>query len=246
MFSSYLAAIHPPGVTTMPRLKPFILICLFALAAPAIHAAEPVTQLTLTGRAQAELDNDQVTATLYVQDNRNNPAQLADTLNRTLKRALAEAKQLNGVEVSGGQVRTWPQYDRNNHIAGWQGRGEMAIRGKQSTEFAELVGQLQSYMQVEDIQFSLTDATKHNAEAKLIGAAIHDLQARAAEVAKSLDKPHISIRELNLNDQPGPSWPRPVMMKAAAVPMTNAVTPPSWETGKSSISVEITGKVELQ
>jgi predicted secreted protein len=245
---SYLAAIKPSNAIDMPTLKPLILIGLLTLAAPAIQAAESgATQLTLSGRAQQELDNDQVTARLYVQENRSNAAQLADSLNRSLKRGLTDAKQLKGVEISGGQVRTWPQYDRNGRISGWQGRGELTIRGKQSTEFAEMVGRLQNYMQVEDIQFSLSDATRHTAEAQLIGAAIRDLQARAAEVAKSLAKPHLTIRELNLNDQPNPSWPpRPVMMKAAAAPMAGEVTPPSWETGKSTISVEISGKVELQ
>jgi predicted secreted protein len=230
----------------MSTLSRLTLVAALCLPSATLLAAESTTQLTLTGRAQEEVDNDQVTVQLYAQENQPNAARLADSLNRTMKRGLSEANQVAGIDTSGGQVRTWPQYDRNGHITGWQGRGEITIRGKQTTQMAELVGRLQSYLQVENVQFSLSDNSRRKTESHLIEAAIRDLQARAQEVSRSLSKPHMQIKELTLNDQNNIPIPRPLMLKAAMSATDNAVTPPTWQAGKSTISVEVMGKVELQ
>lgn len=228
---------------TLNRLGLITLLCLSATST--LAAAPNSTQLTLTGHAQQEVENDQITAVLYAQENQANSARLADSLNRTIKRGLNEANQVKGVEVSGGQVRTWPQYENNGRINGWQGRGEIRLSGKPTPEFAELVGRLQSYLQMENVNFSVSDAARRATESRLISAAITDLRLRAREVAKSLDKPRMDIRELSLNAPGSAPIPyRAVMMKAAA-PLGANVAPPEWQSGKSTISVEVSGKVDL-
>jgi predicted secreted protein len=230
----------------MRTLKRITLATLICLVAPAALAAAPnTTQLTLTGHAQQEVDNDQITVILYVQENHTNSAKLADSLNRTLKRALTEANQVKGVEVSGGQVRTWPIYEKHGRISAWQGRGEVRLNGKPTPEFSELVGRLQSYMQMENVNFSVSEASRRAAESRLIAAAITDLRLRAREVAKSLDKPRMKIRELTLNDQGSPPVPLRVMMMKAADSGNARVAPPEWQAGKSTISVDVSGKIEL-
>ncbi|KZE31631.1 putative secreted protein [Crenobacter luteus] len=228
----------------MRALNPLLLTFALGTALPA-YAASEATQLSLSGSAEREVDNDQISVTLYVQDQHGDPARLADRLNRTLKQGLAEAGKLKDADVSGGQVRTWPQYDRNGRISGWQGRGEMRIRGPQTAELSALIGRLQGFMQLENVQFGVSDKARRATEAALIPEAIRAFKARAAEVGRAIDKPAIRVKELTLGEQ-GRVSPYPVAMyKSAAAPEADAVSAPTWQAGKSTISVEVSGKVEL-
>ncbi|RXZ45010.1 SIMPL domain-containing protein [Crenobacter cavernae] len=228
----------------MRSLHPLFLSFALGTAMPAYAAAES-TLLSLSGSAEREVDNDQINATLYAQDGQTDPARLADKLNRTLKQGLTEAARLKGVDVSGGQVRTWPQYDRNGRISGWQGRGEIRVSGPQTPELATLIGRLQGYLQLENVQFGVSEKARRATEAALIPEAIRAFKARAAEVGRAIDKPAISVKELTLGEQ-GRVVPYPVAVYKAAAPAMEAdVTPPTWQAGKSTISVEVSGKVEL-
>lgn len=238
------ALYHDMTMRSLNRLGLVALLC-FSAASPMATAATP-TQLTVTGQAQQEVDNDQISVVLYAQEQNANSARLADSLNRTLKRALNEANQVKGIDVSGGQVRTWPHYESNGRISGWQGRGDLRLNGKPTPEFSELVGRLQSYLQIENVGFSVSDSARQATESRLIAAAISDLRLRAREVAKALDKPHMEIRELSLNDRGGAPVPVRAMMMKAAPALGAGVAAPEWQAGKSTISVEVSGKVELR
>jgi len=230
-------------------MRPFYPVLLSAaLLAPAYVVAAEATVVNLSGQAQREVDNDETRVVLYAQENNANAAKLADSLNRTLKRALGDAGAVKSVEASGGQVNTWPSYDKAGKINGWQGRGEIRLKSRDSTALADLTGKLQSYLQLERVSFSVSDAVRRQTEATLIPEAIRSLNARASAVGKAIGKPALSIKELNIGES-NEGMPRPMMAMAkygSADAAPERVTAPSWEAGKSTISVQVSGKVELR
>ncbi|MDN0081503.1 SIMPL domain-containing protein [Crenobacter sp. SG2305] len=230
----------------MRTLYPVLLTA--ALLAPVYAVAAEATVVSLSGQAQREVDNDETSVVLYAQENNSSPARLADSLNRTLKRALADASVVKAVEASSGLANTWPHYDKNGKINGWQGRSEIRMKSRDSAALAELTGKLQSYLQLERVSFSVSDAVRRQTEATLIPEAIRELNSRASAVGKAIGKPALTIKELNIGESRD-IGPRPMMAMAkfaGADAAPEQVTAPSWEAGKSTISVQVSGKVELR
>ena len=222
------------------------LFCLLLLCAPAVYAAGP-TIVNLTGQAQREVDNDETTVVLYAQENGSDAAKVADAVNRALRRGIQEAKAVSGVEVSGGGVRTWPNYGKNNRIDSWQARGDIQLVSRNSAALAELTGKLQSYLQLEQVNFSISREQRKQVENALIPDAIDALRTRARSVGQSLGKPSMNISELTVgSNMPGPR-PMMLMQRSKAESMSSAdVSTPTREAGKQLITVEVSGKVELR
>ena len=218
---------------------------LLALAHTA-QAAEP-TLLNLSASAQRELANDQLNATLYVQDRQNQPALLADKLNRAINRAKADSSAFNKVTFSSGSQSTWPQYDRNGKIQAWQGRASIQLQSADFTAAAELISRLQAYMLLENVQFSIAQQTRKATEQALIPEAIRAMQEQAAAAGKALGKSSLNVRELSIGENQ--SSPPPMMYRAKATMASESaaeITTPEWQPGSSTIQLTVSGRIELQ
>lgn len=218
---------------------------LLSQLAPA-QAAEPATLLNLSASAQRELPNDQLNATLYIQERQPQAAQLADKLNRTLNRAKADAAGYPKVTISSGNYNSWPSYDKNGKINGWQGRADIRLHSRDFTAAAELIAQLQKYMLLEGVQFSVADSTRKATEQTLIPEAIAQLQHQAAAAGKALGKQQQQVRELTIGESQ-PNMP-PMLMRAKAMTADAAaeVATPEWQPGNSTIQLNVSGRIELQ
>lgn len=222
-----------------------ILFCLALANAPIVYAAPTI--VNLTGQAQREVANDEATVVLYAEENGNDAAKLADTLNRTMRKAIQEAKAVSGIEVSGGGVRTWPLYGKNSRIDSWSARGDIQLVSRDTAALAELTGKLQSYLKLEQVNFSVSRAQRKQIENALIPDAIDALRTRARSVGQSLGKPSQNIVELTVGSNNNmPVFRQAVMMKGAAGSMASDVSAPTWEAGKQLITIEVNGKVELR
>lgn len=216
------------------------------IAAPAMaHAGDGIT-LRLSGSAQQEVANDQLQATLYLQDKSEQPAVLANRLNQGLAQGMAIGKNYPKVEVSSGSYNSWPSYDKNGKIQGWQGRAEIRLKSRDMTQAAELVAQLQKTMLLEGVQFSVSDTARRAAEKAMIPAALAEMQEQASITARTLGKNRVTIQELEFGNA-APSFRQPMLMRAAAAPMAKEadVAQPDWQPGQSQLQLTINGKIEL-
>lgn len=222
-----------------------LLLTTVLLSAPAL--ADNSTMLNLSASAQRELANDQVNASLYVQDRQAQPAVLADRLNKALARAKAESGSFRQVEISSGSYNSWPDYGRDGKIQGWQGRAEIRLKSRDFTATAELVARLQKFMLLENVQFSVADSTRRQVEDSLIPEAIAALQAQAAAAGKALGRPNQQVLELNIGNVQAPP---PVPMLRAKAMMADAAAPevatPDWQAGNSLVHLNVSGRIELR
>ena len=219
----------------IPRLvwAGLLSVSTFAVAADGI-------ELRLSASAQQEVANDQIQATLYLQDKSEQPAVLADRLNKGIAKAYPQ------VELSSGSYNSWPSYDKNGKISSWQGRAEIRLKSRNMTQAAELVAQLQKTMLLEGVQFSVSDNTRRAAEKAMIPAALAEMQEQADITAKTLGKSRVTIKELEFGNA-APAYRPPMLMRAAAAPMAKEmdVAQPDWQPGQSQLQLQITGKIEL-
>ncbi|MFC3533372.1 SIMPL domain-containing protein [Vogesella facilis] len=214
-------------------------------AAPAL--ADNSTLLNLSASAQRELANDEVTASLYVQERQAQPAVLADRLNKALARARGEAAAFKPVEFSSGSYNSWPDYGRDGKIQGWQGRAQIRLKSRDFTAAAELVARLQKFMLLENVQFNVADSTRRQAEDSLIPEAIAALQAQAAATGKALGRHSQQVLELNIGQVQAPP---PMPMLRAKAMMADAAAPevatPDWQAGNSVVQLNVSGRIELR
>jgi predicted secreted protein len=218
---------------------------LMAAAATPALAADNGTLLELTATAQREVGNDQVDATLYVQDNQREPGPLADRLNRAVTQALAGARAYPAVQASSGSYSSWPDYDKDGKIQGWQGRAEVKLKSKDFVQCAQLVALLQKNMLLQSVDFSVAPETRKKTEQQLLPEAIAQLQATAGVAAQALGKHRVTVKALQIGD--GGAMPRPMMAmmaKRTDAPASSVATP-DWQAGQSVLQMQVSGKLEL-
>ncbi|WP_215781330.1 SIMPL domain-containing protein [Paludibacterium sp. B53371] len=218
---------------------------LLAATLPAL-AEDNTTQLELTASSQREVANDQLDVTLYVQESQAQPAALADSLNRKTAAAMAVARSYGAVQASSGNYSTWPQYDKNNQIKGWQGRSEIHLRSGDFVQTAQLVARLQQSMLLGNVDFSVSEQARKRIEQQMLPEAIAQLQATAKVAAGALGKSHVSVRELSIGNNGNAPRPMMAMMAKRANIGPESVAAPDWQAGTSMLQLQVSGKLDLK
>jgi predicted secreted protein len=226
------------------RIKPMLMCCLLAGAAP--FAAADGIQLSLSANAQREVPNDEISATLYVQQSNSQAAVLADRLNKITASSLAQGKTYKEVQLSSGSYNTWPSYDKNGKINGWQGRSEIQLKSRNFSQAAELIAKLQQTMLLQGVQFGVSDLARREAEHGMIPEAIASLKSQAEIAAKALGKSVVNIQQLDIGQQNHGFRPPVMMMKAAMAGAEANVAQPDLQPGQSQLQLQVSGKVELK
>ena len=220
----------------------FAALCTVATAA---DVAPRTNEVELQADASREVQNDLMSATVYAEVNDTNPAQLAQTLNRTVNEALRTARAVDGVVVKSRGNQTYPVYDRNNRITGWRGRSELRLESKDFEALGALIGKLQATMQLGGVSFVVSPELRRTSENELIADAIAAFRARAEIVRTALGAGALKIRKLNVGTSG--SAPPPRVFAARAQPMASASeVAPSFEGGTSQVQVSVSGSIELE
>jgi len=218
-----------------------VLGLLVPLAALAQDASPPLFNLvTLSAQAEREVANDTLLATLAAEAEGADPAQLADGVNRTMRRALELARGYAGVKARSGNYQTYPVYDKNR-IARWRVRQELRLESSDFGAATELIGKLQAILVVAQLSHGVSGEARRQAENALIVEAIAAFEERARIARESLKAKSHRLRDLNISGG-GPVPPRPLAMRT----LTSEAAAPALEPGSTRIAVTVSGTVQLQ
>ena len=200
--------------------------------------------------ASREVQNDLLVAHMSIDVEDKLPANVAQKLNVSLNDALKKAAQYSNIKTTSGNQSTYPlyanqPYSNNNHINGWHGRGELRLESRDFKAAGDLIAELQSTLQLSNVQFMISHDLREKVENDLIAEAIHVFQSRADAVrsamgAKSYKTVHFSINQGGYQ-QPYLQAP---MLKSMA--MADGVAAPEFAGGDSRLSVQINGTIEAQ
>jgi predicted secreted protein len=230
--------VHPAGW--------LILAALGSVIPAAVRAAEPAAPRYNTVEFQAdvqrEVQNDLLTATLYVEVSDSSAAVVADRVNKSVNEGLRVAREFKGVTARSGNSRTYPVYTRSNVLQGWRGRAEVRVESRDFDAASRLIAKLQSSMQLAGMHFSVAPETRRAVESELIAEAIAAFKQRAGTVQSALAGSGYKLQRLSITTGHNGPQPRFAMARAATA---SEVTPPDLEGGSSQITVTARGAIEV-
>ena len=227
--------------------KAILLFLAGMLPAAIVLAAEttPVryNTVTLQAEVQREVPNDLLNATLYVEVNDASAAAVANIVNKRVNEALRVAKEYKGVRVRSGNNQAYPVYSRTNQLQGWRGRAEIRIESRDFEVASNLIGKLQSGMQLANLNFSVSPESRRSAEDELAVEVIAAFRARADILAKALGGRGYKLQNVAVANGYHAPQPRFAMARAAAA--VPEVAAPNLEAGVSRITVTANGAIEV-
>jgi len=226
-----------------------LLACAAALAAAPLWAQNAPLRynvVELQAEAQREVPNDLMVALLFVEETNANPALLAAAINRGVAEALKVAREFASVKVRTGNNQTSPVYaPRSNQLQGWRGRAELRLETRDFAAGSGLIGKLQGGMQLGGVSFSVSPEARKAVENELIAEAIAAFRGRAEIAQKALGGRAFKVQRINVGSGFAGPQPRLTMQARGMADAAAAVAPPA-EGGASTLSVNVSGAVEIE
>jgi predicted secreted protein len=202
--------------------------------------------VTVTGAANARVQNDRMQAIVRAESEQSTAAAAAADVNARMARALDAAKAAPGVEAKSAGYSTWQQWEKGRP-GKWRVSQTLSLTGSDFPALAALVSRLQDEngLLVSSIGFAIAPETRRRAEDALTREAIASWKERAASAAEALG--YREWRPGRLTVSTGDHSPQPrydMMARAAAGPA--AAPPVAVEGGMTEITVTVTGDAVLE
>ncbi len=203
-------------------------------------------QVSLRTEVSQEVPHDLMQVILYSEAQDNDPAKLAASITENLNKAIAQARQSKGVQVSLGSRHSYPVYsDNGEHISAWRERAELRLESAQFSQLSKLTGELLQQLKMGGMTFSIADSTRQASEDALIKTAVESFKARAQLTSETLGGNAYKIVNLSFNS--GFQPPMPVRMAAMkGMAMNEAAPAPEIEAGSSKVTLSVDGVIEVQ
>lgn len=225
-------------------MRTALLAYLFLAAVGNAHPAEEPLRynvVDLQAEAQREIQNDLMTASLYVEQSGENPARVSNSVNIIVNEALRVAGDVKNVKARTEGYQTYPVYGKNKLLEAWRVRSEIRLESKDFSALSNLIGKLQSTLQLSYLGFTVSPEARRQAENELIAEAISNFRGRADIVKQSLKGREFKIRRMSVNTSG--FHPRPVLARGIAA---QEVAAPNVEGGTSQVTVNVNGTIEVE
>ena len=213
-------------------------------ATAAAETAVAEDQVSFQVEVGRDVGNDRMLAILNAAAEEKKPADLADKINSTMAWALDQARANKQVTLRSGSYQTYPVYGENRKIVRWRGRQELQLESQDVDQLSQLVGTLQSQLQMQSLQFSVSHNRRQQVENELIEQALEAYQARAEIVRKSLGAKTYRLMDINIHSA-GRSPVIPMRAEAVSTMSRSSVSKPALEQGTSRVDVQVSGRIRL-
>lgn len=225
---------------------------LWSLAASAALAqnagyAPPQNVLQLSASASVEVQQDLLTLNLTAIREGPDAVGVQTQLKVALDAALGEARkaaQPGQLDVRTGNFGLYPRYTREGKIAGWHGTAELVLEGRDFARITATAAKI-STMTMGGVGFGLSREQRAKVEGDAQSMAIENFKSKASDLARGFGFAGYTLREVavNANDQ---GFPRPRMLSMEARTAAAADMPVPVEAGKSTVTVNVSGSVQLK
>jgi predicted secreted protein len=216
----------------------------FTHAQPQGLRMEPNGVLSLTADATADVPQDTVRVTLALDAENSDPGKLAQQLNQTAEAVQREAKANNRLDVKSGGYSIYPTSDKSGKISNWRGRIETVIESKDFAAAGELAGRVGNRMPVSSVQFFLSREAREKEERRLTDSAIKTFQDKATTASKAFGYTGFTVREVSVNA--GTQFMHNQGGRADVSMMSRSSAPVPLEGGKSQVTVNVSGAVQMK
>lgn len=191
------------------------------------------------------LANDLLRATLTIEANNSDPVALSKILTQTLNAGLKQAKSYPTVTVSTGNQSSYPVYTRAQKIEGWRGKASLDLESTDFKAASALIAQLQSQMQLRQIDFVVAEETRRALEDSLTREAIAAFRDKAALVTKSWGAKRYELVQMSVGST-GNDYRPPMMVRAMAMKVESDSMPAQdMAAGESRVRITVNGSIAL-
>lgn len=229
-------------------LQPLLLASVFLASAGAAQAHDsdaPRNRIDFQSEVSQVLPNDLMRATLSIELSDRNPGQLARALTQAMNDGLAKGRAYGTVKLASGNQQSWPIYSDKQKLEGWRGRAELTLESKDFKAAGELLSQLQDKLQLQGLNFVVSEETRLAAEKKMTTDAIAAFREKADAVRQAWGAKSYTLVQMNLGSSGGGGgYPRPPM--AMMMKMADAAPAAEMAGGDSRVSVNVSGSIELK
>lgn len=228
-----------------------VLACAVWLSACPVQAqpAEPARNnlLSLSASASAEVTLDTLAITLAVVREGAEAAEVQSQLAAVVEAALAAARpgvRAGQVEVRSGPFSVGPRQTPRGTIAGWQGRAEIVVEGRDVAGVSRMAGRLPG-VTVARVNFSLSREARERVEAEVSAQAIARFRERAQHHAQAFGFASYTVREVQVGSPEVPMFaPMPMLRMAAGAPRPAEESVPV-EPGRATVTSTVNGSVVM-
>lgn len=221
------------------------LILSLLLALPVFATAHEHTdhydRVHLSASAQTQIENDTVIATLYAQEEGSDAIQQARLVNQRISEAISLVKKHDAIKIQTKSYSTSPVYHKNK-ITGWRVRQNIRLESQDMTLMSEVLGDLQTTLALEGMNFAVSPGLKNSTDDELIGEALDVFEQRAKNITQRLGRRNYKIVDINVSTSANHYARRNYEVAA----MASKVAAPSIEAGEQTIKVSISGQIEME
>ena len=228
--------IHPLAIAL------FISFCA-AKAAVAHDTPLVYDRINFQVSAAEEVANDTLLAVMYSERSGQKPSTIADEVNRNISWAVDLAKKSTAIKVQTLDYRQAPLYN-NQSISGWRVRQSIRLESTDVESLSALIGEMQERLSVESLRYTVSPERRAEVERRLIAEALYRFQSRGDQITVELGR--TGYRIVNMDVIPSEQSSAPIGMRAAVMMESSAVAPPSIEPGVQTVSVQVSGTIELK
>ena len=230
----------------MLKIQPLAiaLFVAFSITKPAVAHETPQNydRINFQVSAVEEVANDTLVAVIYSERSGQKPSTIADEVNRNISWAVDLAKKSSTIKVQTLHYRQDPLYN-NQSISGWRIRQSIRLESKEVESLSALIGEVQERLSVASIRYTVSPTRRDEVERRLIAEALNRFKRRGEQIRLELGR--AGYRIVNINVITSGQSSAPVRMRAAAMMEDAAVAAPTIEPGVQSVSVQLSGSIEL-
>jgi predicted secreted protein len=231
-------------ITKAHRACVFIFALLATTSAVAHDPVPRYDRVNFRVSATQEVDNDILVAIMYHERSGQHPTAMADEVNRTITWAVDLAKKNSAIKVQTLNYRQEPLY-KHQTVSGWKVRQSIRLESTDAAALSTLIGELQSRLSIASLRYTLSPDVRAGVEDVLIAEALARFKRRGELISTELGRRDYRIVKLDVTTSA--RSPAPVRMHAvAAMAESPGVAPPTVEAGVQSITVQVSGSIELE
>ena len=219
-------------------------VVLLSATTTAVAHEVPLTydRINFQVSADEEVPNDTLVAVMYSERSGQKSATLADEVNRDIGWAVDLARQSAAVKVQTLHYRQDPMYS-NQSIRGWRIRQSIRLESREPESLSTLIGELQQHLSVASLSYTVSPELRDEVERRLIAEALDRFRSRGEQIKAALGRTGYRIVAMDVITSGRPMLP--VGMRATAMMDESAVSAPTIEPGVQTVSVQVSGTIEL-
>ena len=237
----------------MLYVRSLFAVAILVSATGAVYAQTTLTPapqnvVTLETAGTVEVQQDVLVLTLGTVKEGKDATILQAQLRQALDSALAEVRKSaepKQMEVHTGAFSLSPRYGQNQQITGWQGRSELVLQGR---DFSRITGAAArvTTLTINRVAFDLSREQRESVEGEAQQQAIARFKEQAGRLSANFGFGGYGLREVAVHSNQSAPGPLPRMMAMEARSANMADAPLSVEPGKASVTVTVTGSVQMR